>query len=342
MSLVSRPIFFPTDKSAESLWIASHGKVYDFTDFFKDHPGGDDLVLKYAGSDMGHIMADPDQHVHSRSAYDMMEDFQIGYLGGVDKIVSEDWVPDPNFHPEDTDTVADFRKSRFLDLDQPLLGQVWRANFSKDYYLEQIHQPRHTRKPVRLFHYSFLEPLLMTKWYIVPMVWGPVTLMLALLAIVQFDDMTMGYRNVLQMLAHPSWLAPAASRGASINSVMSQHITARGLESFGIYFVLGCLMWTLLEYTFHRFLFHLDDYLPDNGFALTTHFVFHGIHHYVPMDKNRVATPPLLFTGAALLLSSLVHSLACKPVANALIAGAVTFCKSFFFVLFAWGMALSD
>jgi hypothetical protein len=41
-----------------------------------------------------------------------------------------DWVPDPNFHPEDTDTLADYQRSMFLDLTRPLLAQVWRANFS--------------------------------------------------------------------------------------------------------------------------------------------------------------------------------------------------------------------
>jgi cytochrome b involved in lipid metabolism len=78
-----------TDDSPKSLWIAYRGKVYDFTGFEHDHPGGDDLILRYAGKDMGEAMADPTEHVHSRSAYEMMDDFQIGMLGGSEKIVSE-------------------------------------------------------------------------------------------------------------------------------------------------------------------------------------------------------------------------------------------------------------
>jgi len=47
------------------------------------------LILEYAGKDVGQIMGDEDQHVHSRSAYEMMEEYRIGELGGDEKIVSE-------------------------------------------------------------------------------------------------------------------------------------------------------------------------------------------------------------------------------------------------------------
>jgi hypothetical protein len=40
-----------------------------------------------------------------------------------------DWVADENFHPDDTDTSADYEKHQFLDLRKPLLRQVWNANW---------------------------------------------------------------------------------------------------------------------------------------------------------------------------------------------------------------------
>lgn len=52
-------------------------------------------MLDYVGGDIGQIMADESQHVHSRSAYDMMEEYKIGELGGDEKIVSEG-RPSPN------------------------------------------------------------------------------------------------------------------------------------------------------------------------------------------------------------------------------------------------------
>ncbi|CAO3588816.1 unnamed protein product [Absidia cylindrospora] len=38
--------------SADSCWIIYNGKVYDVTEFILDHPGGDDLILDYAGKDV--------------------------------------------------------------------------------------------------------------------------------------------------------------------------------------------------------------------------------------------------------------------------------------------------
>jgi len=50
-------------------------------------------------------------------------------------------------------------------------------------------------------------------------------------------------------------------------------------------FFIGNIIWTILEYTLHRFLFHIDDWLPDRPSFLTLHFLMHGIHHYMPMDR---------------------------------------------------------
>ena len=232
---------------------------------------------------MGEAMADPAEHVHSRSAYEMMDEFQIGQLGGSEKIVSEDWVPDPNFHPEDTDTLADFQRSKFIDLTRPLLGQVWRANFSKEFYLEQVHQPRHVKESARLFGSDLLEPLTRTKWWVVPMIWLPITFFLGALSLAQFGDATgsFGYKDLLAHLASPLRLSSPSSTPLPALPAWSTTSTLLFSSSFA----LGCLVWTILEYTLHRFLFHLDFYLPDNGVAITLHFLLHGIHHYLPMDK---------------------------------------------------------
>ena len=36
-------------------------------------------------------------------------------------------------------------------------------------------------------------------------------------------------------------------------------------------------------------------YLPDNRVGITGHFLLHGIHHYLPMDRYRLVMPPALF-----------------------------------------------
>lgn len=143
--------------SPKSCWVTRDGKVYDVTKFLPDHPGGDDLILKYAGKDVGEIMMDSTEHDHSDSAYNMLSEFLIGRLGANAGIVDENWVPSEDFKPDETDISTDYEKNRFLDLGKPLLSQFLYANFSKSYYLQQIHQPRHVVQSARLFGPDYLE-----------------------------------------------------------------------------------------------------------------------------------------------------------------------------------------
>lgn len=116
------------------------------TSFLYDHPGGEDLILKYAGHDVGQIMQDETEHEHSDAAYDMLQEFQIGKLGTDATVVSDgmppssgthfflirislDWQPTDDFHPEDTDVAEDFEKNEFLDLRRPLLKQILGSSF---------------------------------------------------------------------------------------------------------------------------------------------------------------------------------------------------------------------
>ncbi|KAG1139162.1 hypothetical protein G6F36_015984 [Rhizopus arrhizus] len=38
-------------KSKDDIWVIIHGKVYDLTKFLPEHPGGQKIILKYAGKD---------------------------------------------------------------------------------------------------------------------------------------------------------------------------------------------------------------------------------------------------------------------------------------------------
>ena len=86
-------ILTPEDLSAHtspsSCWISRKGKVYDITSFLPDHPGGDHLILRYAGGDIGGAMKDPAMHEHSEAAYRMLEDFVVGRLVTLQQVVSE-------------------------------------------------------------------------------------------------------------------------------------------------------------------------------------------------------------------------------------------------------------
>lgn len=59
-------------------------------------------------------------------------------------------------------------------------------------------------------------------------------------------------------------------------------------------FLLGLWTWSITEYLLHRFVFHVDELLPDHPLALFTHFLTHGVHHLIPMDRYRLVMPPAL------------------------------------------------
>jgi cytochrome b involved in lipid metabolism len=189
MRLVS-PAQLAAHTSPKSLWVSYKGHVYDLTEFAPDHPGGDDLVLDYAGKDVEEIMEDPVSHSHSTSAFDILREHLVGRLpataeehaaladaksGGADfSGKDDDIVITADFHPDDTDVSGDFAKHAFLDLNKPLLAQVWNSSFSKEFYLQQVHSPRHLKESARLFGSDFLEMFTRTPWYVVPLVWAPI------------------------------------------------------------------------------------------------------------------------------------------------------------------------
>ncbi|KAJ3492245.1 hypothetical protein NLI96_g95 [Meripilus lineatus] len=298
--------------SPASCWVTRNGKVYDVTGFLADHPGGEEYILKYAGKDIDEVMKDATEHDHSDAAYDMLHDFFIGRVGHGENTVSDDWSPD-NFVPEETETSKDYEKNEFIDLRVPIIMQVWHANFSKAYYLQQVHQPRHLPQPARFFGPGYLEIFTRTAWYVIPSFWLPIASYLFIRSLLQF---TFGDHSLPAFTRNP--VAP-------IRLFLETDIPLSAVIPALLCFGLGNIIWTILEYTLHRFLFHLDYYLPDHPAALTLHFLLHGVHHYLPMDRLRLVMPPVLFIFLSTPFTRLAHVLFPASIANGIIAGAFTF-----------------
>ena len=312
--------------SEESCYVTMGPKVYDVTSFLPNHPGGGDLILEYGGKDVSEIMGDELSHTHTDNAYEILNENLIGFVANeptIEAVVEhnqpDDIVPMPPNESgiaalkangaigkaeqskpifaatglsgvedltKETDLNADFETHRFLDLNKPLLMQVWNGGFTKDFYLEQVHRPRYYSKgdSAPLFG-NFLEPLSKTAWYVIPIVWLP----------------CVAYGTFRAYQGLPSFFQTAA------------------------YWLIGLALWTLVEYGLHRGLFHVDKcafgsftysdsrlmphrYLPDNRVGITTHFLLHGIHHYLPMDKYRLVMPPTLFIALATPFYKLAHT----------------------------------
>ena len=93
-------------------------------------------------------------------------------------------------------------------------------------------------------------------------------------------------------------------------------------------FLLGMLLWTLLEYLIHRYIFH---YEPKTRVGKRLHYIIHGVHHDYPNDARRLVMPPsvsvplaFLFYGMFLLIFGRFAS-ACLP--DWCLAMSVTTCS---------------
>jgi len=150
------------------------------------------------------------------------------------------------------------------DMDKPLVLQV--RHMERDDYVKWVHTPHVYPKGVvaRFFEWDFFEFFSRTPWYVVPLVWFPISCYLV-------------------------WSTYAGAPPAKVAAN----------------YLMGVLVWTVIEYVLHRWLFHVDELLPQNGWLLTAHFLLHGVHHRIPMDRHRLVMPPALLTPLVLLVHSI-------------------------------------
>ncbi|XP_075227724.1 fatty acid 2-hydroxylase isoform X1 [Lycorma delicatula] len=142
-----------------------------------------------------------------------------------------------------------------IDWNQPVLSQVGslRGNYNA-WVLEPVD------RKLRLFKSGLLEALTITTWHHVVAFWYPVILLLLYYSYKRLcypDNYTIAFRVISMVFS----------------------------------FLFGLCLWPLVEYTIHRWLFHLKP--PDDSPVLITiHFALHGLHHKVPFDDGRLLFPP--------------------------------------------------
>ena len=86
-------------------------------------------------------------------------------------------------------------------------------------------------------------------------------------------------------IAVPLVLFTAISSGLMIYGLNNDYLTA---ASAPLLFLAGLLVFTLVEYIMHRFVFHLP---PKTKKAEKFTYTIHGVHHDYPKDKERLAMP---------------------------------------------------
>ncbi|CAH2085805.1 unnamed protein product [Euphydryas editha] len=153
-----------------------------------------------------------------------------------------------------------------LDWSKPLLSQLHKI--APDY---QKWVNSAVFRKCRLFSNPILESMTFTPWYVVPLFWIPIIL----------------YLGVSQYFEHVH-CEDCIEQGLT-NLQFLQHMAA------------GLVIWTLLEYSLHRWVFHYD---PGSSLKLIQlHFLIHGMHHKVPFDGLRQVFPPI----PALMIASIIY-----------------------------------
>lgn len=187
-----------------------------------------------------------------------------------------------------TKEVIPQKDTEFLDLKQALVPQMFKKRFSKQFYLDEVHKPKFIKGSALFFNQPYLEVFTRTPWYVVPLFWSPIILWHLSAAVEDFSGSTAGI------------------------------IAGSALILFGLF------AWTILEYVFHRFLFHMEKALPETQTAYALHFLLHGVHHFLPMDRMRLVMPPILFAFLSVGPYFLIRTLLGQKILNPLYSGAVS------------------
>ncbi|CAB3235319.1 unnamed protein product [Arctia plantaginis] len=252
------------------------GVVYDLQSFLRDHPGGVNTLKYYKGKSVLQAM---EKFGHSTSAYHMMNDLKVdgddlkdfnltGEVSENGRIITSE---ENSRNTEEIKFLEELEGR--LDWSKPILNQLDLIAPHYDKWMNTA-----VYRKCRIFANPLLESATYTPWYFVPIFWVPIIL----------------YTGITQYLEHVAC------------GDVCQQIPLTNLQ-YIYHVVLGVLIWTALEYTIHRWVFHLNP--GSSVIMIKFHFLIHGIHHKMPFDGLRQVFPPV----PASILSVLFHNML-KPL----------------------------
>ncbi|HEY4282300.1 MAG TPA: sterol desaturase family protein [Chthoniobacterales bacterium] len=99
--------------------------------------------------------------------------------------------------------------------------------------------------------------------------------------------------NFMEFFSHVHPATPVVLYGPIIGLMLYLAFAYKQLSLLAVaaFFVFGILVWTLLEYVIHRYVFH---YEPKTRVGKLLHFIMHGVHHDFPNDATRLVMPPII------------------------------------------------
>lgn len=250
--------------SPNPLLVRYKDATYDLTEFAHKHPGGINTLKGLHNNDMQERFDKAPGH--SDAAKYLMKEYRIrDKNNNSNGIVQNGITAAGASRNDDIPQNTDDSMEHLVDWSKPMLVQI--PTLGK-HYVDWVNRP--VDRELRLFGPTWLENLTKTPWWLVPAFWIP-----AICYIIH-----VGVKEYL-----------------SVNATLQDHfsVTVFACLAFGV----G--IWTLLEYSLHRWVFHLDP--KENRFLHCFHFLLHGLHHKVPFDPYRLVFPPV----PAVLLASFFY-----------------------------------
>src|SRR5438270_10359839 len=125
--------------------------------------------------------------------------------------------------------------------------------------------------------------------------------------------------NLMEFFSHVHPATPVVLYGPVIGLMLYLAFAQKRLSilAVAVFFVFGILVWTLLEYVIHRYVFH---YQPKTRVGKLLHFIMHGVHHDYPNDASRLVMPPIISVPLAIVFYA-VFMLTLGRFAPAALAG---------------------
>lgn len=114
---------------------------------------------------------------------------------------------------------------------------------------------------IPIFDTKFFDLFTITPWIMIPLIWLPVALFHI------YVGLTSTFPNV-SMIDQYTKLGPSFS-----------------YTVFCTILLFSLFMWSVAEYSLHRYLFHMETWMPDYPIFRYLAFSIHGVHHALPMES---------------------------------------------------------
>ncbi|XP_058056773.1 uncharacterized protein LOC131208138 [Anopheles bellator] len=252
----------------DPLLVEYQGDWYDLSAFAHKHPGGKNSLAGLHDRNMEERFARAPGH--SQAAKYLMKEYKIkpvdsarhakqnGSNGLRNGIHSRNGLHDSGTRTgaDDVTHLTDDSMEHLVDWRKPMLFQIHKMG---PQYAEWVNKP--VDRELRLLGPSWLENMTKTPWWIVPAFWIP----------------AIGY------------IIHIGSQDLATERRFSEATQSFRTVELYLHLVIGSIVWTLLEYSLHRWVFHLDP--KYNRYLQTFHFLIHGQHHKVPFDPYRLVFP---------------------------------------------------